>query len=275
MKSASCISKQTKMGISLFWGTCFLLLLSCSPKTQDAFDQLNTPSDWQIAFSDPCTEDWKTHWFLDGEIAKVENSDKGMEFRAGPENRNDAHHAVLWTKESFQGDVKIEYTYTRTDSQIINVNILFIQATGIGAEGFEKDISVWNDYRKVPTMSKYWKNMNLVHISYAAFPMVNEDPENDYIRVRRYPATENIPFKETNIPPSYEKTRLFLPNVPYKMTWIKNKTQLLLRVEGEGKQKKYTWDLSGFPAVTEGRIGLRHMFTRSARYRDVNIYVRK
>ncbi|MEM7374103.1 MAG: DUF1961 family protein [Bacteroidota bacterium] len=275
MKSANHISNQAKTSISPFLGTCLLLLLGCSPKMQDAFDRLNSSSNWQIAFSDSCTEDWKTHWFLDGEIAEVENSDKGMDFSAGPENRNDAHHAVLWTWESFEGDVKIEYTYTRTDHQIVNVNILFIQATGIGEGGFEKDISEWNDYRKVPTMSKYWKHMNLVHISYAAFPMVNEDPENDYIRVRRYPATENIPFKETKIPPSFERTGLFLPNVPYKMTWIKTKNQLLLRVEGDGKQKKYAWDLSRFPAVTEGRIGLRHMFTRSARYRDIKIYVRK
>jgi hypothetical protein len=85
-----------------------------------------------LKFSDPCTEDWEDNWFLDGNIATVENTENGMNFKAGPVNRNDAHHAVLWTKESFSGDVKIEYNYTRTDSQTVNVNILYIQATGTG-----------------------------------------------------------------------------------------------------------------------------------------------
>jgi len=256
-------------------GSCLLFgaIIGCSTKAQDEFDILNASRDWQLTLFDPCTEDWNTHWFLDGEIAVVENSEKGMNFSAGPENKNDAHHAVLWTKESFEGDIKLEYTYTRTDTQVINVNILYIQATGIETRDFDKDISTWNDYRKVPTMSKYWQNMNLIHISYAAFPTVNEDPDKDYIRVRRYPATEKTAFKDTEVPPSYERTGLFLPNVSYHMTWIKTQTELLLKVEGGGKEKKYTWDLTGFPPITEGRMGLRHMYTRSARYRDFRIYV--
>ena len=241
---------------------------------QDEFDRLNASPDWNLRFTDPCTGNWKDKWFLDGQLAKIENSENGMNFTAGPVNRNDAHHAVLWTKESFKEDVKIEYNYTRTDSQLINVNILFIQATGIGQNDFAQDISKWNDYRKVPTMSKYWRNMNLIHISYAAFPMVNEDTDNDYIRVRRYPASENIAFKDTEVPPAFERTGLFLPDVTYKMTWIKTSEQLFLTVEGDGLTKQYAWDLTGFPPITEGRIGLRHMFTRSAQYSDFKVYTK-
>ena len=244
------------------------------PSIPDEFEKLNASSEWQLQFADACTGNWQANWFLDGQLGKVENSEKGMKFTAGPVNRDDAHHAVLWTKDSFKGDVKIEYNYTRTDSQAINVNILFIQATGIGKETFDQDITKWNDYRKVPTMSKYWRNMNLVHISYAAFPMVNDDPENDYIRVRRYPATENIAFKDTEVPPAFEKTGLFLPDVIYKMTWIKTGEQLFLKVEGDGKIRQYTWDLTAFAPITEGRIGLRHMFTRSAQYSDFKVYTR-
>lgn len=244
------------------------------PSISDEFEKLNTSTDWNLQFSDPCTDNWQDNWFLDGLIAKVEHTENGMNLIAGPVNREDAHHSVLWTKESFEGDIKIEYNYTRTDSQVVNVNILFIQATGIGTEGFDKDISKWNTYREVPTMSKYWRNMNLIHVSYAAFPMVNEDPENDYIRVRRYPATENIKFKDTEVPPAFEKTGLFLPGVRYKMTWIKTGRQLFLQVEGDGKSKKYTWDLEAFPPITEGRIGLRHMYTRSAQYSEFNVYTR-
>lgn len=240
----------------------------------DEFEKVNASTEWELQFADPGTGNWQDKWFLDGQLARIENSEKGMNFMAGPVNRNDAHHAVLWTKDVFKGDIKIEYNYTKTDSQVINVNILFIQATGIGQNDFAQDITKWNDYRKVPTMSKYWRNMNLIHISYAAFPMVNEDPDNDYIRVRRYPATKNIAFKDTEVPPSFEKTGLFLPDVPYKMTWIKTSHQLLLQVEGNGETKKYAWDLTDFPPIAEGRIGLRHMFTRSAQYSDFKIYTK-
>lgn len=249
-----------------------LVCISCAVNAQDEFDKLNSLPDWKLQFSDPCTENWQDNWFLDGEIATVENSQNGMNFSAGPVNRDDAHHAVLWTNESFEGDVKIEYNYTRTDDQVINVNILYIQATGIGTGDFDEDISKWNDYRKVPQMSKYWLNMNAIHISYAAFPTVNEDPKNDYIRVRRYPASEKPTFKKTEVPPSFDKIGLFLPDMTYKMTWIKTATKLHLKVEGDGRIEKYSWDLSVFAAITEGRIGLRHMYTRSASYKDFKVW---
>ncbi len=244
------------------------------PSIPDEFEKEAASPDWDLQLADSCTGNWQDNWFLDGQLAKVENSEQGMNFTAGPVNRDDAHHAVLWTKASFKGDVKLEYNYTRTDTQHINVNILFIQATGIGGEAFDQDITKWNDYRTVPTMSKYWRNMNLIHISYAAFPMVNEDPDNDYIRVRKYPATEEIPFKDTEVPPAFEKTGLFLPDVTYKMTWIKTGEQLFLKVQGGGNTRQYTWDLTAFTPVTEGRIGLRHMFTRSAQYSDFKVYTR-
>jgi len=251
-----------------------LCTMSCKVRPAESFNKLQESPGWQLQFSDPCTEDWKANWFLDGQMATITHTEEGMNFSAGPINRNNAHHAVLWTKQSFQGDVKIKYNYTRKDSQVINVNILFIQATGIGTDTFDHDIAKWKDYRAVPTMSKYWQNMNLIHISYAAFPMVNEDPNNDYLRVRRYPATENIAFKDTEVPPAFEETGLFLPNVTYEMTWIKTASKLFLRVEGDDKVRQYSWDLTTFAPVTEGRIGLRHMFTRSAAYSDFKVYVK-
>ena len=73
--------------------------------------------EWKEVFSDPCTGEWKERWFLGGEIGTVTNGQEGMTLTAGPEFRNDAHHMVLWTKESFEGDLKIEYDYTRLDSE--------------------------------------------------------------------------------------------------------------------------------------------------------------
>jgi hypothetical protein len=68
---------------------------------------------WQEVFADSCTGDWQKQWFLDGDVASVSNDKKGMQLTAGPKFLNDAHHMVLWTKESFRGDVKIEYEFTR------------------------------------------------------------------------------------------------------------------------------------------------------------------
>ena len=72
-------------------------------------------ADWKEAFSDDCSQDWTKQWFLDGEIASVSNSQYGMQLTAGPQFRNNAHHMVLWTKDEFEGDVKIEFEYTRLD----------------------------------------------------------------------------------------------------------------------------------------------------------------
>ena len=253
--------------------TSFMMLIifiGCS--NIDEFDRVYDSLEWELQFSDQCTENWQSSWFLDGELAKIEQSEKGMNFIAGPVNRNDAHHAVLWTKESFKGDIKIEYNYTKTDSQIVNVNILYIQATGIGKDSFDVDITKWNDFRSVPTMSKYYNYMKTIHISYAAFNMKNDDPNADYIRVRQYPVNENVTFADMEISPSYYKTGLFKTGVKYKMTWIKTKTNLFLRVKGDGEVKKYSWILDKPEPIIEGRIGLRHMFTRSAQYSDFKIY---
>ncbi len=229
---------------------------------------------WELQFADSCTGNWQDNWFLDGQIAMVENSEKGMNFSAGPVNRDDAHHAVLWTKESFKGDVKIEYSYTRTDAQKVNVNILYIQAMGIGDEPYNKDISKWNDLREIPTMSIYCKYMKTLHISYSAFKMVNDDPEADYLRVRQYPETEEISFDDMEIPPAYYETGFFRPGETYKITVIKNSSLLFFHVEGKRNEKLYTWQLDQGNPITEGRIGLRHMFTRSANYSDFKVYVK-
>ncbi|EOR93921.1 hypothetical protein ADIARSV_2914 [Arcticibacter svalbardensis MN12-7] len=258
-------------------GLVFVLALFLqSVKSQDekAFNMVNRSLYWKLKLNDPCTKNWEKNWFKDGLIAKVEQSDSGMNFIAGPKNRNDAHHGVLWSKESYKGDIKLEYYYTRTDSAVVNVNILYIQAQGIGTGPYDKDISKWNKLREVPEMGIYYNYMNPLHISLAAFPMVNEDPQNDYIRVRKYPISEGRKFSETEIPETAFKTGLFLPNVTYKITVIKTKTNLYFKIVGNKQSKLFSWKLKEGQSPEEGRIGLRHMFTRSARYKDFKIYTK-
>lgn len=274
MVSHSFSNMHRKLTYSILAALIVMICYSCNTNAKDEFKRVNESDEWSLQFSDSCTGKWQDNWFLDGLIATVENSEKGMNFSAGPEHKNDAHHGVLWTKQSFKGDVKIEYEYTRTDTQLINVNILYIQAQGIGTGGYDKDISKWNKLREVPSMSIYYNYMDPIHISYAAFPMTNDDPTKDYLRVRKYPVKEGITFQDMEVEPSYYNVGLFLPNIPYNVTVIKANSKLYMKVVGDGKDKLYTWDLSDKEPSLEGRIGLRHMFTRSARYRDFKVSVK-
>lgn len=264
------------MRLNLYIGIIALLCMisACSQPDPTDFEGLNASKKWSLQFEDECTNNWQDNWFKDGLISVVEQNEKGMDLIAGPVNRNDAHHTVLWTKQSFDGDIKIEYDYTRTDSQIVNVNILYIQAQGIGKEGRGADIAEWNAYRDTASMWKYYFYMNPLHISYAAFPMVNTDPENDYIRIRKYPAETQEKFKDTEILPAYFKTGLFLPGVTYKITVIKTQSKLYFKVKGNGDEKLFSWDLAEGQSPEKGRIGLRHMFTRSARYKNFKVWTK-
>jgi hypothetical protein len=226
---------------------------------------------WQEVFSDACTGDWKEQWFCDGEIGTVETSTNGMQLTAGPQFGNDAHHMVLWTKASFAGDLKIDFEYTRLDTEMRGVNILYIQATGSGAGPYVKDIAEWNNLRRVPAMKMYFDHMNAVHISYAAFPVVNDDPENDYIRGRRYVPETGTGLAGTDYSPDYFPDGLFSAGVPHYISVIKKGQELFMRIKTPEQMYFCHMTNTNFPSVTEGRIGLRHMYTRSALYKNIRI----
>lgn len=82
--------------------------------------QIADERSWRQVFADEGTGDWKRKWFLDGEVGKVSNGPEGMTLTAGPEFKNHAHHMVLWTRESFEGDLKIEYDHTRQESDVLH-----------------------------------------------------------------------------------------------------------------------------------------------------------
>ena len=221
---------------------------------------------WRAVFTDPATGDWRQRWFLDGEVGTVKNTPEGMELTAGPEFQNDAHHVVLWTKDCFEGDVKIEYEYTRLDSEDRCVNILYIQATGSGQGPYHVDITQWNELRRVPAMRVYFDHMHTYHISYAAEP----GSEKSYIRGRRYmPKMSGL--DGTDLKPDYYPKGLFNTGVPHKITVIKRARDLYMRVENAEQTLYCHLSNPDLPEIKEGRIGLRHMFTRSARYRNICI----
>jgi len=232
---------------------------------RNAFERADRGA-WQEVFVDSCTGDSTSRWFLDGDVASVSTSEKGMQLTAGPQHKNNAHHTVLWTRDSFKGDLRIDYEYTRLDFESRCVNIIYIQATGSGEEPYVEDISKWNDLRRVPAMRMYFDHMHAYHISYAA----NPGTAREYIRARRY-----MPNKDgldgTDLEPEYRPEGLFEPGVAHRITIIKRERDLFMRIRN-AHQAYYCHMMNPhLPVITEGRVGLRHMFTRSARYRNFRI----
>ena len=225
---------------------------------------------WRQIFFDAGTGWWNERWFLDGEIGSVTNGPKGMTLTAGPEAGDDAHHVVLWTKEAFTGDLKIEFEYARLDHAAQFVNILYIQATGSGVGRFVSDIKAWRDLRRVPAMRTYFDHMHTYHLSFATFP----DAENSrsYIRGRRY-LPHQAGLNGTELEPDCFPVGLFETGVSHQITVIKTDRDLFIRVANSDQTYYCHLINAGLPIITEGRIGLRHMFTRSARYANFRVSV--
>ncbi len=228
---------------------------------------------WKPVFEDPGTGDWREHWFLDGQRADVRNSADGMIFAAGPIAGDHASHAVLWTRQAFSGDVRIAFDFTRLDTISRFVNILYIQATGIGEGPYSEDIADWSHLRQIPYMGSYFNTMNLLHISYAAFGN-DDDKDEDYVRARRYPTRPDRPFNATDLPPDNFLTGLFRPGKTYRFDCIKTDTDLFfdVRDKADGSGQRFHWPLQAVEPVTHGRIGIRHMWTRCSRYADIRIW---
>jgi hypothetical protein len=245
------------------------------------FEEMDRAHPWKEVFFDVGTGEpgvvgwkdgvWQKKWFLDGEIAAVTNEARGMHLHAGPRWKDEAHHMVLWTKQEFSGDLKIEYDFTRTDlNDTGSVILIYIQATGDGSEEFPEDIMKWSAKRGVPGMGKYFSNMHLYHISYATGSPFIEGNGADYVRARRY-MPDGDTLRGTELTPEYADTGVFKPGVTYRITILKEAREISMRVQGPDESRVFWFKNDKLPPITHGRIGLRHMFTRSARYKDFRV----
>ncbi|MCF2948876.1 DUF1961 family protein [Paraglaciecola aquimarina] len=273
---------KTKPFLKYIFGVVLVsfALMSCSGLSQDQVEAKSgskpSKDGWKLKFSNDPNTPWQNNWFLDGRIGKVTNTSKGLKIEAGPEAKNDAHHLVLWTKQEFAGDIKIEYDFTKIDDEHKMVNILYIQATGIGDAN--QDILSWAEERQIPSMRSYFNRMKLLHISYAAYGQTNENPNEDYVRARAYPVHSELGFKGMEVPPSYYNTGLFKKDVVYKIEVEKTLDLLSFSVrpkdQDRSKTKVFTWAIPKRGQVDFGRVGLRHMYTRQAIYNNFKVYTR-
>ncbi|GGG51197.1 hypothetical protein GCM10011414_20940 [Croceivirga lutea] len=60
----------------------------------------------------------------------------------------------------------------------------------------------------------------------------------------------------------------------YHIAAIKTAEKLSFKMEHNGIEQYFEWDISNIVPIKDGRIGLRHMHTRSARYTNFKIYTK-
>ena len=252
------------------------LLVSCTQEKRTMDRENITKAEGKVLFADTMGDNWQENWFLDGKKATVEHRDGGLYFAAGTVTKSEdpeeyhAHHAVLWTKQEFEGDLRITYEITRLDRGNYGTLLLYIQARGIGEPPYVEDIYAWRKLREVPIMSAYFNYMSLLHISY-----------HHRLHARRYPAdpAKGISLADTLLGEKQSNIDLAWGK-PYKIVAEKKTPYLTFRIlDGDTGQvlKEGTWDLSRNPEnqeprlIVKGRIGLRQMSTKQCLYRNFKV----
>jgi len=220
---------------------------------------------WTLRLDDPGTADWKQKWFLDGENSSITNTPYGIKLVSGAESLGDAGHCVLWSKESFRGDLRVEYDFTRIDESEKGVDIIYLQATGSGKGPYAKDILEWASLRKIPSMKLYFDHMNTYSISYAVGM-----PGSEYVRLRRY-LPDSKELDGTEVSPAFGRNGLFNPGSLHHLTVIRHGREIFLRVRTVDREGFYYWKNDLFDPINEGRVGLRQMAGKAALYANFKI----
>ncbi len=210
--------------------------------------------DWKLAYSDPCTGDWRENWSLDGDSSVVTGSE-GMTFYA-----DKGHHDVLWFRPVIEGDIRVEYDYLNFPTRG-GTTILFIEASGKDGGQYPEDILQWSEARSSGRYSLYKGEMNYVSVSYS-------NPQNE-VRLRQCPGFQVIA--------RHENANMFQPGQLHHIVAEKVGRQMRFTVTNRhsGVRKSFEATLAEQPAIAPGRIGLRNMNNRKVRYSDFKLYVRK
>jgi len=252
-------------------------LASCMPTAPAEAQGMDGGSD-KVLFEDPMTENWQENWFVDGKRALLEHRDRGLAFvtTASEVDKQvdraafDAQHAVLWTRQTFDGDIRISYSYTKLP-ECSWQKLIYVQAQGIGQEPYVEDIHAWRDLREVAVMSQYFNTMNLVALSL-----------RDEVRCKRYPwndmegktlESEFLPRAENKGLPEGRELHVLVE---------KRKTSILLRIQDVETGEHvvdHTWDLTDENVlegrepkfVEKGRIGIRLMGGHKILMRDFKV----
>ena len=251
-----------------------LMLAACSTNAGTA------AADGQpaILFEDSMAQDWQANWFLDGENAVLEHRDGGLAFITESSKVDkrvdraafDAQHAVLWTRESFEGDIRITYKYTKLPGCSWQ-KLIYVQAQGVGEGPFIEDIYAWKDRREVAVMSAYFNYMDLIGLSL-----------RNQIRCKRYPWNDmDGNGLKTEFKPRAQNKGMPIGH-ELDVLVEKRKKSILLRItdiETGETVVDHTWDLTDERILEQrdpkyietGRIGIRQMGGHKINMRDFKV----
>jgi hypothetical protein len=254
------------------------LLASCNTVTSmTSADSDQQAAGDQVLFQDSMAENWQENWFLDGEKATLEHRDGGLAYLTEyTVNKNvdregfDSQHAVLWTREEFEGDIRITYTYTVLPGSSWQ-KLIYVQAQGVGQGPYVEHIYAWRDEREIAVMSAYFNYMDLIGLSL-----------RDQIRCKRYPWNDMEGNSlETEFMPRAEHSGL-PQGRELDVRVDKTKTSIALHIQDTETGQvvvDHTWDLTDEKVlenrdpkyVEAGRIGLRLMGGHKIHFRDFNV----
>jgi len=261
---------------------CFSVMLTASCSTAHHRNETGwSPEQAQedmVLFEDSMTANWQDNWFLDGKRATLDHRDGGLAFLTTASNVDkrvdriafDAQHAVLWTRQEFEGDIRISYTYTKLPDCSWQ-KLIYVQAQGIGEKPYVEDIYTWRDLREVSIMSSYFNHMNLIGLSL-----------RDEIRCKRYPWSdlEGSELKTEFMPRAVSKG---MPEGrAFHCLVEKRKKSISLRItdaETGEPAVDHIWDLTDEEVlegrnpkfIEKGRIGIRLMGGHKILMRDFKV----
>ena len=255
-----------------------LVLTLCISRNFVSAETLAPQSKEAVLFHDILKEDWRENWFLDGENATLEHRDGGLAFitTASKVDKNvnraafDAQHAVLWTRQEFEGDIRIRYTFTKLPGCSWQ-KLIYVQAQGIGEGPYVEDIHAWREHREVAVMSEYFTYMNLVSLSL-----------RDQIRCKRYPTMDmDGEAHESEFKPRAENKVMPIGR-EFSVVVEKRKKSIMLHItdtETGAHAVNHTWDLTDEKViqnmdksyVEKGRIGIRLMGGHKILMRDFTV----
>ncbi len=224
-------------------------------------------------FSDPCDGKWQDNWFLDGKRswfskspkAKITNDNGVMTIETTKGG------AVLWTKESYDRPLRIEYDFKRLDENDRGANIIFIHATGDGENGCVEDISQWSKKRNKVKMEDYYDNMHAYQVSYATYDDKGGKGKPDHIRGRRYLPTKGKGLEGTVLDHEHTDTGLFEDHQWVHVTITKFPYVVWAEFRHPDKRLLCKMENRWLEPIKKGRIGLFLAPKRKSQFKNFKI----
>jgi hypothetical protein len=228
--------------------------------------------DWREAFVADHKRDWRAEWFLFGDPSRgitVSNSAAGLTLRAGDGSDPRRDHAVLWSKRTFTGDVRIEYDVTVLDGyaspppKISYCSALLVHAQG--ATNYPSDLAAWTAAQANADTSGNFVNTNTrgLQLNYAFVG----DVRGNRLRLRVNPGYA--------LAGQSDITTLFRQGQTCHVSATKAGALLTVHVTDGKATFSHTFTDAGLAAHGSGRIGLRNMNRREARYANLRVYERR